>query len=191
MKPIIYNSKAMKAAIFFSGKYGSTRQYAQWLGESTGLPVYDLRKDNPEILNYDLLILGTSIVIGKPTIAKWMKTHWEKLWGRNLLLFSVSGTKPGHPDLQTWMHTRLGEEILSQVDYVPLRGRLNPAELPWWVRAILKMGARVIKDPAAKKRMSEGFDYMDRNSISPILKWYEAQIRSVSTKEKEPELTPV
>jgi hypothetical protein len=53
---------------------------------------------------------------------------------------------------------------------------LNPAELPWWIRAILKMGARVIKDPAAKKRMSEGFDYMDRDSIEPITRWYERQI---------------
>ena len=29
----------MKAAIFFSGKFGSTKQYSQWLSEATGIPV--------------------------------------------------------------------------------------------------------------------------------------------------------
>ncbi len=173
----------MKAAIFYTGKFGSTRQYAQWLGESTGLPVFDLRRENPDVLQYDLLILGTSIVVGKPMITKWIKTHWEELWGRKLLLFSVSGTEPGHPDLNTWMQSHLGDEILSQMEYIPLRGRLIPSELPWWVRLVLKMGARVIKDPEAKKRMSEGFDYMDRNSLGPILDWYKRQI---APKAKKP-----
>lgn len=178
----------MKAAILYSGKFGSTRQYAEWLGEATGLPVFDIRKDPPEPWFYDLLILGTSIIVGKPTIANWMKKHWPQLHGRDFLLFSVSGSAPDDPDLDTWMHRHLGEDILSEVTYVPLRGRLDPDELPWWIRMMLKLAAKAMKDPEAQKRMTEGFDYMDRDSLKPILKWYREQNEPVSRKEKEPEL---
>lgn len=177
----------MKAAIIYAGKYGSTSQYASWLGEATGLPVFNLRDNPPEPWNYDLLILGTSIIVGKPTIARWMKKNWSMLWGRKLLLYSVSGTAPGNPDLPTWMHRHLGKEIMSQVEYVPLRGRMDLEEMPWLIRLMLKLVAKASKDPETKKRMSEGFDYMDRESLAPILRWYEAQTRPAPRKVREPE----
>jgi menaquinone-dependent protoporphyrinogen IX oxidase len=175
----------MRAAIFFSGKFGSTREYAQWLGEATGLPVFDVRKDPPEPWNYDLLILGSSVMVGKPTISKWVQKNWAQLNGRQLLLFSVSGTAPEDPDLRTWMKRGLGEEIFSQMDYVPLRGRMVLSELPLWSRILLKGLARVIKDPEESKRMTEGFDYMDRESLEPILRWYEKYHRPAKAEKKE------
>ena len=175
----------MKAAIIYTGKFGSTRQYANWLGEAAGLPVFNLRENPPEPWNYDLLILGTSIILGKPTIAPWMKKNWPMLWGRKLLLYSVSGTAPGHPDLHTWMQRHLGKEILSQVEYVPLRGRLDLDEMPWLIRIMLKLAAKASRDPETKKRMSDGFDYMDRDSLNPILDWFEYETRPVMRREEE------
>ena len=175
----------MKAAIIYTGKFGSTRQYANWLGEATGLPVFNLRENPPEPWNYDLLILGTSIILGKPTIAPWMKKNWPMLWGRKLLLYSVSGTAPGHPDLHTWMQRHLGKEILSQVEYVPLRGRLDLDEMPWLIRIMLKLAAKASRDPETKKRMSDGFDYMDRKSLNPILEWLEYETRPVIRREED------
>ena len=113
------------------------------------------------------------------------------LWGRKLLLYSVSGTAPGNPDLDVWMRRHLGEEILSQMKYIPLRGRLDLEEVPWILRVMLKLAAKATRDPETKKRMSDGFDYMDRDSLKPLLKWYAAQTRPVSRNEKEPDLVPV
>lgn len=175
----------MKAAILYRGKYGSTRQYAEWLGEATGLPVYDVRKDPPEPRNYDLLILGSSIMVGKPTISKWVKKNQEQLNGRRLLLFSVSGTDPGDPELTDWMKRGLGEELFSQMEYVPLRGRMVLSALPWWSRMLLKGLTRVMKDPEESRRMAEGFDYMDRESLEPIIHWFENQTRPAKARKTE------
>jgi len=38
----------MKGAIFFSTKYGSTAQYAKWIGEATGLPVFNIKVTNAD-----------------------------------------------------------------------------------------------------------------------------------------------
>lgn len=174
----------MKAAILYSGNYGSTCQYAEWLGEATGLPVFDVRKDPPEPWNYDILILGSSVRVGKPTISKWVKKNWTQLNGRPLLLFSVSGTAPEDPDLLLWMKRGLGEEIFSQMEYVPLRGRMVVSELPWWSRILLKGLARAIKDPEESKRMTEGFDFMDRESLEPIVCWFENQTRPEQARKR-------
>ncbi|WP_422080967.1 flavodoxin domain-containing protein [Ulvibacterium sp.] len=166
-----YKIKTMKAAIFYTGKFGSTKKYAYWINERCSFPVFDLNKENPDPEAYDLLVLGSSIMISRPTIQKWLNKNWPKIKDKPILLFTVSGAKPGHPDLQKWLENSFSGEILKQIEYVPLRGRLALKELPWYIRFSLKFAARVEKDPEIKKRMSEGFDYMDKHSIGPILEW--------------------
>ncbi len=161
----------MKAVVFFSGKFGSTKKYAYWINERTGFPVYDINKEKPDPSKYDLIVLGSSIIASKPTIQKWLKAHWPVIENKQVLLFTVSGTEPGHPDLQKWLTDSLSQSILEKVHYVPLRGRLVLQELPWWIRLMMKVASRTEKDLQIKKRMAEGFDYMDKSSIDPILKW--------------------
>ena len=161
----------MKAAIFFTGKFGSTKKYAYWINERNDFPVFDLNKENPNPDDYDLLILGSSIIAMKPTIRKWLLRNWPIIKDKQILLYTVSGTEPGHPDLQLWLNQSLSKEILEHLHYVPLRGRLALNELPWIMRIFLKIASKVEKDPDIRKRMAEGFDYMEKNSIEPIFEW--------------------
>jgi hypothetical protein len=163
----------MRLAICYAGKFGSTRQYAQWLAEATGAPVFDLGREDPDLTDYDALILGSSIIVMKPTIKDWLTDNWPRLRDKHVLLFTVSGTEPGHPNLDRWLHNHLPAEILDSVDYVPLRGRLHIPELPWLVRTSLWIGSLIESDPMAKRRMREGFDFMDRSSLDLILEWVE------------------
>ena len=161
----------MKTAIFYTGKFGSTQQYAQWLSEATGFSVFDLNQENPNPDDYDALILGSSIIVRKLTISKWLIANWNSIKEKPVLLFTVSGTKPGHPDLKKWLQDNLPQSIINKIKYIPLRGRLNLKTLPFLVRLTLKIGAMIEKDPNAKKRMRQGFNYMDKSSIAPILRW--------------------
>ena len=161
----------MKGAIFFTGKFGSTQQYAHWISEHTSFPVFDLNKENPDPTDYDLLVLGSSIMLMKPTIKKWLTTFWPVIKDKQIVLFTVSGTNPGHPDLQKWVNNSFSKDILMHINHIPLRGRLNLEEMPWYTQFLLKLGALVEKDAETKQRMKEGFDYVVKSNISPILKW--------------------
>ena len=180
----------MKAAIIYSGKYGSTRQYADWLREETGIPVFPALKKVPDLADLDFLILGSSIVVGAPTLKKWLFRHWDAIRHKPVLLFTVSGTEPGHPDLISWLNIHLSPEMLAHFKYVPLRGRLEVKALPWWVRTLLKLAARMSKDPEAGRRMIEGFDYMDRDSLKPILDWIAARQRARRQETPKPVRKP-
>ena len=123
-----------------------------------------------------MLVLGTSIIVGKPTLTAWLKAHWPELQDKKLLIFSVSGTAPGHPDLDIWMQKHLGDELASGMAYIALRGRLKLSQLPWWERWMLRLVGKVSKDPDVKQRMIHGFDFMDRAKLRPILEWVSDQM---------------
>lgn len=159
----------MNGAIFFSGQYGSTAQYANWIGEATGLPVFDVKDRNADPSKYDFLVLGSSVIVFKLTIRKWVKANWNSIENKPVILFTVSGASAG-PKLDGWVADSLPKDLVACMEHVALRGRMNPKELPWWTRLILRIGAWNNKDPEARKQELEGFDFMDKSCIEPVLK---------------------
>ena len=159
----------MKGAIFYSGKYGSTEQYAKWIGEATGLPVFDIKDDHTNLSDFDYLILGSSIIYFKLTMRKWAKTNLSKLKGRSKILFSVSGAGPSDK-LERWVAKSFPTELLSQMEHVALAGRLDHTKVSWLVRLMLWIGSLINPDPKASKEERYGFDHVDRKSIEPIVK---------------------
>ena len=159
----------MNGAIYFSGKYGSTAQYANWIGEATGLPVYDVNEENADPAKYDFLILGSSVIICKLTIRKWVKQNLGTIDNKPVILFTVSRA-PAGSELDAWIADSLPESFTSKMQHVALRGKLDPNELSWWVRLILKIGTCKNDDPEAKKQELKGFDFMDKSAVEPIKK---------------------
>ena len=60
--------------------------------------------------------------------------------------------------------------MISKMKHVALRGRQKPKEITRYDRIMLIIGAMKNKDPQASKEELEGFDYMDKSSIKPIIK---------------------
>ncbi len=162
----------MKGAIFYSSRYGSTEQYANWIGEATGLPVFNVKDVKADPGNYDFLILGSSLILFRLIFRKWVKANLSDLEGRAKILFSVSGAGPG-PKLDRWVAASLPESLLSKMDHVALRGRMDPKKLPWGLRQIMRIGALINPDSQASKEERGGFDYVDKSTIEPILKLVE------------------
>lgn len=159
----------MNGAIFFSGKYGSTEQYANWIGEATGFPVFDIKDSKADPSKYEYLILGSSILYFRLSIRKWVSANLSKLNGRSKILFSVSGAGESSK-LNRWVADSLPAGLSSQMEHVALRGRLDHSKLSWWLRQILWIGSLINPDPEARKDERHGFDYVDKESIEPILK---------------------
>lgn len=177
----------MNGAIFYSGKYGSTAQYAKWISEATGLPVFDVNDAKADPSKYAFLILGSSVIIYKLTIRNWVKQNIAGIKNKPIVLFTVSGAPPGLK-LDAWIADSLPESMISKIEHVALRGRLDPKQLSWWIRLILKIGAWTNDDPEAKKQELEGFDFMDKSSIEPIkglVQRFQSE-QSVSSKSVDP-----
>jgi len=158
----------MNGAIFFSGKYGSTEQYAKWIGQATRLPVFNIKDPNADPSKYDFLVLGSSILYFRLSIRKWVNANLSTLKSRTKVLFSVSGAGPSDK-LERWVAKSLPSNLTSQIKHVGLRGRLDHSKVSWWVRMMLWMGSLFNPDPEARKDERQGFDYVDKDSIEPIV----------------------
>lgn len=164
-----------KGAILYMGKYGSTRQYADWMAKATGLPVVNLATDAVQLDELDYVILGSAVYVGRLALRSWLKEHWPQLSTKPVLLFSVSGSPAGHPDLEATLAQSLTPEMRRHLAYVPLRGRLDLQRLPWFWRLMLPLVGRLQKDLETRERMMHGFDRMDKTSIRPVLAWAKIQ----------------
>lgn len=159
----------MNGAIFFSGQYGSTTQYADWIGEATGLPVFDTKDRTADPSVYDFLVLGISSIVYKMTIRNWVHRNLPRNKDTPIILYTVSGASFG-PELDAWVAQSLPESLALNMQKVALRDRIDSKKLSWWIRLILRIDAWKNDDPEAKREALEGLDYMDQSSIDPILK---------------------
>ncbi|MDJ0630174.1 MAG: flavodoxin domain-containing protein [Rhodobacter sp.] len=158
----------MEGAVFYATKYGSTAEYADWIGQATGLPVFNVRKDEVDPERFDFLILATPVIYYKLLITDWVQRNMSKFEGKPIIMVTVSGAPPG-PKLDAWVGDSLPAEFIAKATHVGLRGRQIPGELSWYDRAMLIIAAWRNPDPVASEEELNGFDYMDKESIAPIV----------------------
>jgi len=162
----------MKGAIFYSTKYGSTAEYAKWISLATGLPIFNVKDKEADPSKYDFLILGSPIIYYKLTIHKWVKKHLQQIDKKPIIFFSVSGA-PAGAKLDGWIADSLPKYFIILMHHVALQGRQIPEQLTLYDRTMLKIASMFNKDPKARKEEFEGFDFMDKSSIKPIVELVE------------------
>ncbi|MDP4129871.1 MAG: flavodoxin domain-containing protein [Bacteroidota bacterium] len=161
----------MKGIIVHKGKYGATRQYAEWLGAELKLPVQpadDLTKE--KLLLFDYIITGSSVYVGKLLIKKWLKQNSVLLGGKKLFLFIVCGTPESEPAKQQDIIKRnVPASLLDSQNIFFLPGRLVKQKLSWKDALILRLGGWVEKDPVKKKAMLSDIDGVKIENLSNII----------------------
>jgi menaquinone-dependent protoporphyrinogen IX oxidase len=173
----------MNGIIVYKGKYGATRQYAQWLGHELHLPVYtsdEIRKK--ELSLCDFMVIGTSVYIGKLQISHWLRSNLDVIRGKKIFFFQVAGTPPDQKEkLETYIRSGVPGELRQQCEFFYYPGKMAIRELSWTDRFMLKMGARLTKDPAAKKAMLTDYNQVKQENISPLVN----VVRNFCTAKKD------
>lgn len=161
----------MKGIIIYQGRYGATAQYARWLADALRLPMFGVEEATPALLaGYDLVILGSSVYVGKLLIAKWLDRNTGLLADKKVFLFVVCGTTADDPVLQqSLIAGNLGRAISKSVITFFLPGRCVVSKLSWKDRLLLKMGAWLEKDLQKKAVMKQGFNRLDGRNLTGLI----------------------
>ncbi|HEY8969523.1 MAG TPA: flavodoxin domain-containing protein [Puia sp.] len=167
-----------KGAILYSSRYGATRQYAEWLANELQWPL--LLADNTtnkDLAAYDTLIIGSSVYIGRLLIKDWLKKHNPVLGDKELSFFIVCATPASERQQQeTIARTSIPHDLIGPENVFFLPGRLTIDKLSWRDRLMLKMGARLQKDPAKKASMLADVDNVRKEYLAPVLQHVMAEI---------------
>jgi len=170
----------MKGLIIYKGKYGATKQYAEWLSEDTSFPCVSVESLNTSgIKDFDTIIIGTSVYIGKLQISKWLRQNWNSIKDKKVFLFLVAGTPPDQTEkLNGYIREGIPKEIANKIDVSFLPGKLIMEELGRWDRFLLKMGSKIeTKDGAPKILVN--YNHVKRENLKPLLKKLEFAVEVV------------
>jgi menaquinone-dependent protoporphyrinogen IX oxidase len=164
------NAVNMKGIILYKTQYGSTEQYAKWLSEDTGLKAIPLHEaDVEQLKNCEFIVIGSHIKVGHIKASDWIKSHWEWLKNKKLLLYSVSGSYANKKQQREVLEMSLPEDILNDFEYYSLPGKLDKSQLNFWDRIIVFLGSKAVPDEEAKERMAHGFDYVDHDRLQDLV----------------------
>lgn len=160
-----------KGLIVFKGKYGASRQYAQWLGRQLGLPYWDASQMSPELLSScDFIVLGSAVYYGKLLLRSFMMKHIEILKAKKLFIFIVCATPDS--DERTQKHIvkqNIPKWIVNRDDIYFLPGRLVVEKLKLGDHLMLRLAAAFERDPAKKQVMLNGIDGVDQDNLIDIV----------------------
>ncbi len=162
----------MKPIIVYSSKYGATAQYAEWLAEKLRVPVYSTAAINtPELAAADVVIIGSSVYIGKLHISSWLQENKVILSSKKVFFFVVCANAGA--DMQTAQNAiitrNLPASLCKKEDVFFLPGRLDPAKVSWSDKLMLKIGAMFEPDPLKKNVMRHGIDGVAVTQVQAIV----------------------
>jgi menaquinone-dependent protoporphyrinogen IX oxidase len=162
----------MKGIIIYQGKYGATKQYAQWLAEATGLNTR--RADatsGPDLAGYELIVIGSSVYVGKLQVSNWVKKNREYLYGKKLFLFQVAGTPPSETGKRdSYNLASLPKDLYNSCQFYYLGGRMQLAVLSRWDRFTLRMGARMTRYKKGATTILEEYDHVSKDQLNTLIR---------------------
>jgi menaquinone-dependent protoporphyrinogen IX oxidase len=176
----------MKGLVIYKGKYGATKQYAMWIGQELQLPMASADRFHiDELPKYDYFILGSSVYIGKLEIKDWLKKNFNALTNKKIFFFQVAGSPVEQIEKrESYNKASLPPDILQKIQFYYLPGRMIMRNLSGWDRFMLKMGAKLTKDPVERKAMLTDFDHVKKENILPVIKAIRT-LKGVNETERE------
>jgi len=178
------NSRNIKILIAYQSKYGSTKQYAEWIQQDTEGDLVSIENgDKPDLTRYDIIIIGGSVRVGNIVIAPFIKDHWSVMKEKRVILFTTSATPPQHPKIQSIYEKSLPEEIRKEIKYFPLHGRISGKDLTLFDKFLISIGKIMEQDETLKKDMGKDFDGVQRGNLLPLLEYLE-DVKTIFTSKK-------
>lgn len=158
----------MTGTIIYQSTYGSTKQYAEWIHEETGFPLFSSR--DPSIpWNADTIVIGCPLMAFRPVLAGWIQRHWEKLAGKRVFLFTTSGADPAKQPVRDLIEKALSDDIQRGIRIFPLAGRFDFHKLSRGHRVMLRIAAFVLRSEAIKHQIKNPVDGVARANLKELL----------------------
>lgn len=175
-----------EVAIVYRSKYGTTRQYAQWLAAELRCVAFDRRKIRAEDLeDFETIVYGGALYAGGVTGVKFLRKNIETLGTKNLVVFTCGLADPSDEknmrNIRNRLIKTLTDEVVEHIKIFHVRGAINYKKLRLHHKFMMAMMQRSIakKDPVARTEEDQQFlttygqtvDFKDKDSIRPIVEY--------------------
>jgi menaquinone-dependent protoporphyrinogen IX oxidase len=157
----------MPGIIIYASRYGSTREYATWLQEETGYELYDVKHAPKDFDAYDTVVVATSIMAGRPRLARWIQERWPALRGKRVAVLLVNVT--ADPAARAQIVPTALPDIAPHLAVFPVGGRYDVERMGGFDRFMIKTVAKMEKRPEVRAELLETRDLVNRENLREIV----------------------
>lgn len=169
-----------KAVVIYKSKYGATKQYAEWISDELHCEAIAADEFNPkDFAEYETIVFGGGIHAGGITGLKLIKKNYSKIKEKKIIIFAVGINVEGEKNMEDLREINFNGKIKELPCYT-LKGAYDPQKLSTFDAFLMKQVRKMImKKPIIEREQHEkdlvkvidyGCDYIDRESIAPIVK---------------------
>jgi menaquinone-dependent protoporphyrinogen IX oxidase len=170
-----------KIAIIYKSKYGTTKQYAEWIAEELNASLYEASSIKPQQLtDYETIIYGGGLYASGILGVKLVTQNPCKY----LVVFTVGIADSQDTDYTEILTKNFKPEQLSQTKIFHLRGGIDYSKLNLAHKGMMAMMKKHIEKKPVTERSSEDkgiletygtkVDFTDRSTIEPIAQYVRA-----------------
>jgi menaquinone-dependent protoporphyrinogen IX oxidase len=168
-----------KIAVLYKSKYGTTRQYAEWIAEETGGTLFALPKVRvSDLEGYDTIVIGGGIYAGSIQGMKFLTKNFAALASKRLIAFAVGSSIVTEKNTEEIRDKAFPPEMRNSLRFYKLRGGLDYPHMGFLDRTLMKMLVGMLrKKPEGEwdeetrgiiENYGKTVSFIDRAAIAPI-----------------------
>ncbi|WP_185974403.1 flavodoxin domain-containing protein [Litoribacter populi] len=150
----------MKTLILYQTKFGSAKQYAEWLQEDLGKGDLVAMKDidTGKLQDYDRIVVCSSIYVGEVGGMKFLVDNWDQLKEKDVYLLVV-GMSPSDSEESKASYLLIPEHVRNGLKgYYKIYGKIDFKKIGFVYKLMLRF-----------KGIRESKDKMDREALRPLV----------------------
>ena len=165
-------------AVIYKSKYGTTKQYAEWIAQELGVTIIEASKVKPaQLMSFDVVVYGGGLYAGGiDGVGLVTKNPCKRL-----VVFTVGLADPETTDYSAILNKYFSSELLQQIKVFHLRGGMDYKELGLVHKGMMGMMRKMVMKQAEAERNEEDslfletygskIDFIDKDTIAPIIKY--------------------
>ena len=169
-----------RTVVIYKGRYGSTKQYAEWIAEELNCDIFDADKFlSRDFDRYDNVIFGGAVQAGGIKGFDLIKRNRMKLLEKKIVIFAVGINVDNKANRIQIREINFDKMELAGMTVYYCMGAFDPKRIKGMDKTIINLTLKMLKKKKEsdwtddEKRlyhdMTEGANYVDRKYIAPIV----------------------
>ena len=165
-------------AVIYKSKYGTTKQYAEWIAVELNAALYEASSVKPvQLKSFDVVIYGGGLYAGGIDGVGLVTKNPCK----NLVVYTVGLADPESTDYTAILKKNFDEVFLSQIKVFHLRGGMDYKKLNLIHKGMMGMLRKITSKKPESEIIDEDklfletygtkLDFMDKNTIKPLVEY--------------------
>jgi len=173
-----------KVLIIYYSKYGTTKQYSEWIAADLEGDIYNINNfKNINLANYNTIILGSGLYAGNIKGINLLIKNYENIKNKKIVIFTCGLADYSKPKNINEIYKRIEnvvpKEILQNIKIFYLRGGINYKKLSLIHKIMMWMLKNMVaknkkenideEDIAFLETYGKTLDFTNKDTVSDII----------------------